>query len=128
QGDARAQARLLVAELNSKINTAARTPTDGNTNPRSVGNDDFSRIIGLLETHDPEAMLIVGQFLAQSAMASQLHIGPNGEVPEPSAFLGALSLLACHLERDCRALTGEPQLACAYGSYCDTTTFEQLYQ
>jgi hypothetical protein len=127
QGDARAQARLLVAELNAKINSAARTP-DSNPNPRSVGNDDFSRLIGLLETHDPEAMLTVGQFLAQSAMASQLHIGPNGEVPEPSAFLGAFSLVACDMLSDCVQLNREPLFACAYGGYCSSASFEELYQ
>ena len=72
--------------------------------------------------------MIVGQFLAQSAMANQLRVGPNGEAPEPSAFLGAFSLVACDLETNCQALSREPQLACAYGGYCDTSTFEQLYQ
>ena len=126
QGDPRAQARILVAELNNKLASARNsTTTDA---PAKVGNDDFTRLIGLLETHDPEAMLTVGQFLAQSAMASQLHIGPNGEVPEPSAFLGAFSLVACDLETDCVQLSREPQLACAYGGYCSSATFEELYQ
>jgi hypothetical protein len=124
QGDARAQARLLVAELNKNLNTNTR----GDSQSARVAGDDFARIVTLLESRDPEAMMIVGQFLAQSAMASQLRVGPNGEVPEPSAFLGAFSLVACDLERDCQALSREPQLACAYGSYCDTSTFEQLYQ
>jgi hypothetical protein len=132
QGDARAQARMLVAELNGKINSSSRTPdtnnTNTNTNQRTIGNDDFSRIIGLLETHDPEAMLIVGQFLAQSAMATQLHIGPNGEVPEPASFLGAFSLVACDMVSDCNQLNREPLFACAYGGYCSSQTFEQLYQ
>jgi len=129
QGDARAQARMLVAELNGKINSSSRTPDANNPNPNPrVGNDDFSRIIGLLETHDPEAMLIVGQFLAQSAMASQLHIGPNGEVPEPASFLGAFSLVACDMVSDCLQLNREPLFACAYGGYCSSQTFEQLYQ
>ena len=123
QGDARAQARLLVADLSKNL-------TSNRTDPQSarVAGDDFSRIVTLLESRDPEAMMIVGQFLAQSAMASQLRVGPTGEAPEPSAFLGAFSLVACDLERDCQALSREPQLACAYGSYCDTSTFEQLYQ
>lgn len=126
QGDARAQARLLVAELNSKL---AANRGDQSSNLRSVGNDDFSRMIGLLETHDPEATLAVGQFLSQSAVASQLRIGPNGEMPEPSAFLGAFSLVACELApSDCSQLTRDPQAACAYGGYCDPVTYEQLYQ
>ena len=125
QGDARAQARLLVADLNSKLTNASRTPEQAT---RTMANDDFSRIIGLLETHDPEAMLIVGTFLAQSAMTSQLRIGPNGEMPEPSAFLGAFSLVACDMALDCDQLTREPQLACAYGGYCGAGTFEELYQ
>ncbi len=125
QGDPRAQARVLVAELNKNLNSANRA--DPSANAR-VPVDDLSRLIGLLETHDPEAMLIVGQFLAQSAMTSQLRVGPNGEVPEPSAFLGAFSLVACDLGPDCFTLNREPQLACAYGGYCNAATFEELYQ
>jgi hypothetical protein len=124
QGDPRAQARILVAELNKNL---ASQRSDSGQPPR-VGADDMSRLIGLLETRDPEAMIIVGQFLAQSSMATQLRIGPNGEVPEPAAFLGAFSLVACDLGPDCTALSREPQLACAYGGYCNSTSFEELYQ
>ena len=127
QGDARAQARLLVAELNAKLNQSRGTEQAANT-ARAVANDDFSRVIGLLESRDPEAMIIVGNFLAQSAIATQLHIGPNGEVPEPSAFLGAFSLVACDMTSDCITLNREPQLACAYSGYCNAQTFEELYQ
>ncbi len=126
QGDPRAQARMLVAELNAKMNQS-RSEQSTNTS-RPVANDDFSRVIGLLETRDPEAMIIVGNFLAQSAIATQLHIGPNGEVPEPSAFLGAFSLVACDMTSDCVTLNREPQLACAYSGYCNAQTFEELYQ
>jgi hypothetical protein len=129
QGDPRAQARMLVAELNSKMNQSNRTPSEQASNTqRPVANDDFSRVIGLLETRDPEAMMIVGNFLAQSAIATQLHIGPNGEIPEPSAFLGAFSLVACDMTSDCVTLNREPQLACAYSGYCNAQTFEELYQ
>lgn len=134
QGDPRAQARLLVADLNKNINnvnnnnsTQSDTKNNNNTQPR-VGADDMSRLIGLLQTRDPEAVIIVGQFLAQNAMASQLRIGPNGEVPEPAAFLGAFSLVACDFGPDCTSLTKEPQLACAYGGYCNPNSFEELYQ
>jgi len=126
QGDVRAQARILVAELNKNISSNQRS-TEPVQSTR-VGADDMSRIIGLLETQDPEAMLIVGQFLSQSSMASQLRIGPNGEVPEPSAFLGAFSLVACDLGPDCVSLNRDPQMACAYGGYCDASSFEELYQ
>src|SRR5258708_24056597 len=124
QGDARAQARLLVAELNSKVSSANRPESSSNAR---LGSDDFSRIVGLLATGGPEAMMIVGGSLAQSAMTSQLHIGPNGETPEPSALLGAFSLVACDLS-DCVQLSREPQLACAYGGYCDAASFDELYQ
>jgi hypothetical protein len=123
QGDARAQARLLVADLNKNLNTRGDT-----SQPTRLAGDDFSRIVTLLESRDPEAMMIVGQFLAQSAMANQLRVGPNGETPEPSAFLGAFSLVACDLETDCQALSRDLPAACAYGGYCDPATFEQLYQ
>lgn len=126
QGDPRAQARILVAELNKNLSNSQRS--DASQSQPGVKPDDFSRIIGLLQTRDPEAMIIVGQFLAQSAMASQLRIGPNGEVPEPSAFLGAFSLVACDLGPDCTSLSREPQLACAYGGYCNSSSFEELYQ
>jgi hypothetical protein len=125
QGDPRAQARMLVAELNK---TLTSQPADGSNTPPRVTMDDMSRIIGLLETRNPEAMIIVGQFLSQSSMVSQLRIGPNGEVPEPSAFLGAFSLVACDLGPDCTSLSREPQLACAYGGYCNASSFEELYQ
>ncbi len=127
EGDARAQARLLVAELNKNIsNTKGSDPATNPTAGRVTG-DDMSRLIGLLESRDPEAVIIVGQFLAQSNMVSQLRIGPNGEVPEPASFLGAFSLVACDLGPDCTSLSKEPQLACAYGGYCNSHSFEQLY-
>jgi hypothetical protein len=128
QGDPRAQARMLVAELNAKLNQSNRAEQVNTTATRPVATDDFSRVIGLLETRDPEAMMIVGNFLAQSSIATQLHIGPNGEIPEPSAFLGAFSLVACDMTSDCVTLNREPQLACAYSGYCDAQTFEELYQ
>jgi hypothetical protein len=129
QGDARAQARLLVADLNAKLQANHGTDqTAANTTRAPVVSDDMSRIIGLLQTRDPEAMMIVGNFLAQSAIATQLHIGPNGEVPEPSAFLGAFSLVACDMTSDCVTLNREPQLACAFSGYCNAQTFEELYQ
>jgi hypothetical protein len=127
QGDPRAQARMLVAELNTKLSSARGSAMTDQAGAR-VGDDDFSRMIGLLETRDPEAMLIVGGFLAQSAIANTLHVGPNGESPEPSAFLGAFSLAACDLGPECVTLTHDPQMACAYGGYCDPATFEELYQ
>jgi hypothetical protein len=123
QGDPRAQARLVVAELNTKVSSNRTEQT-----PATVSADGMSRLVGLLETQDPEAMLIVGNFLAQSSIATQLHIGPNGEVPEPSAFLGAFSLVACDMTSDCQQLSRDPQLACAFSGYCDAQTFEELYQ
>jgi hypothetical protein len=125
QGDVRAQARMLVAELSTKNNNGNKG--EGSQNNR-VAQDDFTRLVGMLESKDPEAMIIVGQFLAQQSMASQLRIGPNGEVPEPSAFLGAFSLVACDFGTDCVALAREPQMACAYGGYCSSTSFDELYQ
>lgn len=129
QGDPRAQARMVVAELNAKISAGNRTESaQAPTQPQQHNVDDVSRVIGLLQTQDPEAMMIVGNFLSQSNVATQLHIGPNGEVPEPSALLGAFSLAACDMTLDCTQLNREPQLACAYSGYCDSQTFEQLYQ
>ena len=123
QGDPRAQARMLVAELNTKSrSTTPETPTTAR-----MDGGELAHMISLLESRDPEAMMIVGGFLSQNAIASSLHIGPNGEIPEPSAFLGAFSLVACDLGPDCVQVSREPQMACAYGGYCDATTFEELY-
>src|SRR5258706_3603700 len=72
-------------------------------------------------------MMIVGGFLAQSAMTTQVRMGRTGERPEPSAWLGGFSLVACELS-DCVQLSREPQLACAYGGYCDAASFDELYQ
>jgi hypothetical protein len=120
EGDPRAQARLLVAELNSK----SRSSADNSANAR-IGSQ-MDQLIALLESNDPESLMIVGGFLAQNAVASTLRIGPTGEVPEPAAFLGSFQLVACEMT-DCPALSREPQMACAYGGYCDATTYEELY-
>jgi hypothetical protein len=61
-------------------------------------------------------------------MVTQLRIGPNGETPEPSALLGAFSLVACQQGPDCISMTKDPQAACAYGAYCDASSYEQLFQ
>lgn len=130
QGDARAQARLLVADLNNK-NTNNNGGNKGNGEQSAqtrVQTDEMQQLIALLEQREPETIMIVGQFLASSSMASQLRIGPNGETPEPSAFLGAFSLVACQFGPDCISMTRDPQSACAYGAYCDATSYEALFQ
>ena len=123
EGDVRAQARILVADLNK---SNQQRSSDGST-PR-VNPEDLSSLIQLLQTRDPEAIQIVGGYLSQSSVASQLRIGPNGEVPEPAAFLGAFTLVACDFGPDCTTLSREPQLACAYAGYCNAQSFEELYQ
>ncbi len=125
QGDARAQARMLVAELNTKTANANRNGDLASS--ARLPTDQLSQMIGLLQTGDPEAMMIVGGFLSQNSIASTLHIGPNGEIPEPSAFLGAFSLVACDVT-DCVSLSREPANACAYGGYCNAESYEELYQ
>jgi hypothetical protein len=125
QGDARAQARIITAELSKNLGKS--NPVD-NSAPTRTQMDDFNMLIGLLESRDPEAMLYVGQFLAQNAVAQNLRVGPNGEIPEASAFLGAFSLVACDVGQDCTNLHRDLQQACAYGGYCDAQSFEQLYQ
>ena len=130
QGDPRAQARMLTADLNRNLSGAARGNASSEVQGQTarVQSDDLSRLIGLLESRDPEALLIVGQFLASSSMATQLRVGPNGEVPEPSAFLGGFSLVACDLGQDCSQMNREPLMACAYAGYCNAQSFEELYQ
>jgi hypothetical protein len=125
QGDPRAQARIITAELSKNL---GKSHSDNNAAPTPAQMDDFNRLIVLLESRDPEAMLYVGQFLAQNAVAQNLRVGPNGEVPEPSAFLGAFSLVACDVGQDCSSLHRDLQQACAYGGYCNASGFEQLYQ
>ncbi len=70
----------------------------------AVGNEDFQRIISLLETRDAEAMVMVAQFLAQHRLIGELRIGPTGEVPEPASLVGAFSLVACDFQPTCPAL------------------------
>lgn len=124
QGDARAQARILVAELNAKAAAARNSP---DTTATRMAPDQFEQMIGLLQSREPEAMMMVGGFLAQNAVAATLHVGPNGEVPEPSAFLGGFSLASCEVGPDCLVTNREPQMACAYGGYCNSATFDELY-
>jgi hypothetical protein len=127
QGDPRAQSRLLVSDLTNK-NTASTKGNGEQSQNTRVQADEMQHLITLLESRDPETIMIVGQFLASSAMANQLRIGPNGETPEPSAFLGAFSLVACQLGPDCISMTRDPQAACAYGAYCNATSYEELFQ
>ena len=128
QGDPRAQARLLVADLNNKT-TGGNKGSNGEQSANTrVQMDEMQHLISLLESRDPEATMIVGQFLASNAVANQLRIGPNGETPEPSAFLGAFSLVACQLGPDCISMTRDPLAACAYGAYCNATSYEELFQ
>jgi len=125
QGDARAQARIITAELSKNL---GKSVSIDDTVPTRTQIDDFNLLIGLLESRDPEAMMYVGQYLAQNAVAQNLRVGPNGEIPEASAFLGAFSLVACDVGQDCGSLHRDLQQACAYGGYCDARGFEQLYQ
>jgi hypothetical protein len=124
QGDPRAQARIITAELSKNL---GKSQSD-NSPATPAQMEDFNRLIGLLESRDPEALLYVGQFLAQNAVAQNLRVGTNGEVPEPSAFLGAFSLVACDVGQDCTSLHRDLQQACAFGGYCNASGFEQLYQ
>lgn len=123
QGDPRAQARIVTAELSKNIN---KQQPDGPATRQQI--DDFNLLIGLMESKDPEAVMYVGQFLAQNAIAQTLRVGPNGEVPEPSAFLGAFSLVACDVGQDCTQLHRDLQQACAYAGYCTASGLEELYQ
>ncbi len=125
QGDPRAQARILTNEMGK--NNGNRVDASLQNARAPLGNsDDVSRIIGLLEQRDPDAMIIVGEYM--SRQSSQLRVGPNGEVPEPSALLGGFSLVACDLGQDCTSMHREPQQACAYAGYCTSQSFEDLYQ
>ena len=130
QGDARAQAHMLVAELNTKIAAANRTAEQTNTPApsRTIDYSDLSHLVNLLETRDPDAIMQVGTFLANPAIANQLRIGPNGETPESQSFLGAFTLVVCDYSPDCVNLVRERDQACAYGGYCGASSFEEIYQ
>lgn len=122
-GDARAQARTLIAELNRNLST----PKQGVESARAVDNEDFQRIIGLLETRDAEAMVMVAQFLAQHRLIGELRIGPHGEAPEPASLVGAFALVACDYQPSCPAFDREAQQACAYAGYCGAGSYEELF-
>lgn len=122
-GDPRAQARMLVAELNKNL-TGPKSNTEST---RTVGTDDFQRIISMLETRDAEAMVLVAQFLAQHRLIGELRIGPVGEVPEPASLVGAFSLVACDFQPTCPTFDREALQACAYAGYCSAGSYEELF-
>lgn len=122
-GDPRAQARMLVAELNRNFTS----PKNSLENSRAVDNEDFQRIISLLETRDAEAMVMVAQFLAQHRLIGELRIGTAGEVPEPASLVGAFSLVACDFQPTCPTFGREVLQACAYAGYCSAGSYEELY-
>ncbi len=124
-GDARAQARLLASEIQQH---AQAQPRDDAGNPARITPEDLARIVAILETGDPEAILTVGGLLAQSPIKEQLRVGPNGETPEPSAFIGAWNLVACDLGLDCGSQHRDLQQACAFASYCGAGHVEEHYQ
>lgn len=124
-GDARAQARLLAADVQHAVQAQ---PRDESGNPPRISADDLARIVAILETGDPEAILTVGGLLSQSPLKEQLRIGPNEEMPEPTAFIGAWNLVACDLGLECGAQHRDLQQACAFASYCGAGHFEEHYQ
>ena len=129
QGDPGAQARILTAELSKSVGKPGSDPA-GPSSPVKFPQDEFATLVGLLESKNPEALMAVGQFLAQNAVSQNLHVGPHGEVPEPSAFLGAFTLVACDVGQDCTTASMNRDLlqACAYGGYCNAQSFQDLYQ
>ena len=127
QGDARAQARILTADLSKNLGKGGEAQAPAPSNPTGRM-DDLAMLTQLLDSRDPEALLYVGQFLAQNAITQNLRVGPNGEVPEPSAFLGGFSLVACDMGQDCSSVNRELMQACAFGGFCNAQTYEELYQ
>jgi hypothetical protein len=125
QGDARAQAKLLANEI-QRTNQA--NPRDEAGNPSRIAPEDLARIVAILETGDPEAVMTVGGLLAQSPIKEQLRVGPNEEMPEPTAFIGAWNLVACDMGLDCGAQHRDLQQACAFAAYCGAGHFEEHYQ
>jgi len=128
QGDPRAQARIITAELSKNLGKGGDAGQAQSPASPTGHNDDLTLLTQLLDSKDPEALLYVGQFLAQNAITQNLRVGPNGEVPEPSAFLGGFSLVACDLGQDCSGVNRELMQACAYGGFCNAQTYEELYQ
>ena len=132
QGDARAQARILTAELAKNLGKGGE-PTQPGQPVRDPAND-ISMLIGLLESKDPEAMIYVGQFLSRNEVVQNLRFapptGPSPEVPESQALLGAFTLVACDIGQDCTraAMNRDLLQACAFAGYCDPQSFEEFYQ
>jgi hypothetical protein len=128
-GDARAQARILTAELSKNMGKSAE-PGQPVRNP----GEDLSMLIGLLESNDPEALMYVGQFLSRNEVVQNLRFapptGPSPEIPESQALLGAFTLVACDVGQDCTraGLNRDLLQACAFAGYCDPQSFEEFYQ
>ena len=124
-GDARAQAKIIASDITKQLQSHAR---DENAPPPKLSSEDVAHIVSILETRDPEASLTIGSLLAQAPLNQQIRIGPNGEIPETSAFIGAWNLVACDLGLECTAQHREMQQACAFAGYCGAGHFEEHYQ
>jgi hypothetical protein len=124
QGDPKAQARMLSAEITK--NNASGNRGDFQTVRGSGGGDVASIAINLLESRNPEAIAMVGDMLA--GYSSQMRVGPDGRTPEPWMLVGGFSLVACDMGPDyCNSMHREPLQACAYAGYC-AQNYEELYQ
>lgn len=122
-GDPRAQARTLVAELSKNL----AIPKNQFESARVVEQDDFQRIVSLLESRNAEAIVTVAQLLAEHRLIEQLRMGPNGETPNPASLVGAFTLVACDFQPSCTAFDREALQACAHAGYCSAGSYEELY-
>ena len=122
-GDPRAQARTLVAELSKSL----AIPRNQFESARVVEQDDFQRIVSLLESRNAEAIVTVAQLLAEHRLIEQLRMGPNGETPNPASLVGAFTLVACDFQPSCTVFDREALQACAHAGYCSAGSYEELY-
>jgi len=122
-GDPRAQARTLVAELSKNL----AIPKNQFESTRVVEQDDFQRIVSLLESRNAEAIVTVAQLLTEHRLIEQLRMGPNGETPNPASLVGAFTLVACDFQPSCTVFDRESLQACAHAGYCSAGSYEELY-
>ena len=121
----RAQARLLVGEIQRSIQSQ---PRDESGAPPRIAPEDVARIVSILETGDPEAVLAVGGLLPSRRSRNSCASAPTTKCPSRPPSSARSNLVACDMGLDCGSQHRDLQQACAFASYCGAGHFEEHYQ
>lgn len=121
-GDAKARAMQVANELRQE--RIAAVQANGWAAARAVTLDDtqLETLRQTVASHDPEALVIAGRALATSA--SELRIGPDAQLVEPTAFMDAWLMLACEYGYPCGEDSPRVLQGCAYQGHCDASSLQ----